>query len=50
MKAGDNLWNLAEKYLGEGYYSKEILELNESLEGNPDKLRLGMVLKIPPEK
>ena len=50
VKDGDNLWNLAEKYLGEGYHSKEILELNESLQGNPDKIRIGMVLKIPPEK
>ncbi|MFP6739100.1 MAG: LysM peptidoglycan-binding domain-containing protein [Planctomycetota bacterium] len=50
VKDGDNLWNLAEKYLGKGHRSKEISELNESVRENPDKLRPGMVLKIPPEK
>ncbi|MEC8895201.1 MAG: LysM peptidoglycan-binding domain-containing protein [Planctomycetota bacterium] len=50
VKDGDKLWNLAEKYLGKGHRFNQIIELNEALRENPDSLRPGMVLKIPPEK
>ena len=50
VKDGDKLWNLAEKYLGKGHRFDQIIELNEALRENPDSLRPGMVLKIPPEK
>lgn len=50
VKDGDKLWNLAIKYLGAGHRSKEISELNEEVRENPDRLRIGMVLKIPPKK
>lgn len=50
VKDGDKLWNLAEKYLGKGHRFGQIIELNEALRENPDSLRPGMVLKIPPEK
>ncbi len=50
VKDGDNLWTLAEKYLGKGHLSKQIIVLNEALREDPDSLRPGMVLKIPPEK
>ena len=51
VKDGDKLWNLAEKYLGAGHRWKKIIVLNtEQLGGNPDRLRLGMKLKIPTKK
>ncbi|MEE3181464.1 MAG: LysM peptidoglycan-binding domain-containing protein [Planctomycetota bacterium] len=50
VKDGDKLWNLAEKYLGKGHRFDQIIELNEALRENPNSLRPGMVLKIPPEK
>lgn len=51
VKAGDKLWNLADKYLGAGHRFKKIIELNkEQLGDNPDRLRLGMKLKIPSKK
>ena len=31
MKKGDNLWNLAKKYLGKGVKMKEIYEANKDV-------------------
>ena len=50
VKDGDRLWLLAEKYLGKGHRFKQIIELNEALQENPDSLKPGMVLRIPPKK
>ena len=51
VKDGDKLWNLAEKYLGAGHLFEKLLKLNkEQLDGNPDRLRPGMKLKIPAKK
>jgi len=51
VKDGDKLWNLAEKYLGAGHRYPEIIELNKNeLDGDPDRLRPGMKLKIPSKK
>ena len=50
VKDGDKLWLLAEKYLGKGHRFKQIIELNEALRENPDSLKPGMVLRIPPKK
>jgi nucleoid-associated protein YgaU len=48
VKDGDKLWNLAEKYLGKGHRFGKIIELNkEELGDNPERLRVGLKLKIP---
>mgnify|MGYP003328514205 FL=1 len=51
VKDGDKLWNLAEKYLGVGHRYGKIIELNKKeLGDNPERLRVGMKLRIPPKK
>lgn len=44
--AGDNLWELAEQYLGNGERFMEIAEANPSLR-NPNRLHIGDELTIP---
>ncbi len=44
--AGDNLWELAEQYLGDGERYMEIAEANPELR-NPNRLHVGMELVIP---
>ncbi|MCO6391930.1 LysM peptidoglycan-binding domain-containing protein [Aliihoeflea aestuarii] len=43
---GDNLWNLAEQYLGNGERWPEIAEANPELR-NPNRLHVGQELTIP---
>jgi len=51
VKDGDKLWNLAEKYLGRGHRYKKIIELNKKeLGDNPERLRVGLKLRIPPKQ
>ena len=51
VKDGDKLWNLAEKYLGGGHRYKKIIELNKKeLGDNPERLRVGLKLRIPPKQ
>ncbi|MCC5828202.1 MAG: LysM peptidoglycan-binding domain-containing protein [Phycisphaeraceae bacterium] len=46
---GDNLWKIAEQYYGEGGNYQRIFEANRVLLGdNPNNLRVGQVLVIPP--
>jgi 5'-nucleotidase len=47
VRKGDTLWSLAEEYLGSGRRWQEIAEANPSV--NPNKLLVGMQLKIPPK-
>ena len=44
VKAKDNLWSIANKYLGSGTKYKEIMKLNNL---TSDLIRPGMTLKIP---
>jgi nucleoid-associated protein YgaU len=53
VKAGDTLTSIAEKIYGESSKStyQDIYEANKALIGdNPDQIKVGMTLKIPPKK
>ncbi|MEP9362178.1 LysM peptidoglycan-binding domain-containing protein [Nocardioides sp. CN2-186] len=48
VKRGDSLWKIAEERLGDGSRYVELVALNEAvLDGRPDFLRPGTVLKVP---
>ena len=48
---GDNLWKLAETYLGDGHRFREIVALNKGkLADRPADLTIGWVLQIPAEE
>lgn len=48
VKAGDNLWKIAEQHLGAGFRHREIFQLNRGLfqEGRSDAVTPGMQLRI----
>lgn len=50
VKAGDNLWKIAEAHYGKGQGDKNglIFEANRPLLTSPDKIYPGQVLRIPP--
>lgn len=52
--AGDSLWRIAQKLLGDGNRYREIVEANKakypSIEKNPDLIYAGWVLEVPVEK
>jgi nucleoid-associated protein YgaU len=53
VKAGDTLTSIAEKIYGEGSKStfQDIYQANKDLIGaDPNQIKVGMVLKIPPKK
>ena len=53
VKAGDTLISIAERIYGESSKStfQDIYEANKALIGdNPDLIKVGMTLKIPPKK
>lgn len=45
--SGDNLWNIAKEYLGDGELYNEIFEMNSSIINNPDLIYAGQELMIP---
>lgn len=48
VREGDNLWDLAQSFLGDGNRYHELVELNRHIVGeNPGFLEQGWVLKIP---
>ncbi|GGG06766.1 peptidoglycan-binding protein LysM [Paenibacillus albidus] len=47
MKAGDNLWSIAKKILGDGQKYKVIQKLNGIKDSELKKLPIGKVLKLP---
>ena len=47
VKAGDCLWNIAKKYLGDGSRYKEIYNLNKDKITNPNLIYPGQVLVMP---
>lgn len=54
VKAGDNLWRIAQDLLGDGNRYRELIEANKdkypSLVKNPDLIHAGWVLEMPVEK
>ena len=53
VKAGDTLTSIAERIYGEGADStfQDIYQANKDLIGDdPNQIKVGMVLKIPPKK
>ena len=48
VQAGDSLWKLAEKYLGDGRHWDRIADANPGQ--NPDKFHVGTSLKIPEQQ
>ena len=47
VKEGDSMWQIAQKYLGDGNRYREILKLNKSLISDSSEISPGMKLKIP---
>lgn len=47
VKAGDTLWRLAQKFLGNGAKYMQIYNLNKDKIKNPDLIKVGWKLRIP---
>jgi nucleoid-associated protein YgaU len=47
VKESDSLWQIAEEQLGSGNRFSEIIQLNQSVLADPEKLEIGMKLKLP---
>jgi nucleoid-associated protein YgaU len=44
---GDNLWNIAHKAYGKGWWYKRIQVANQNMLGESNALRVGMKLRLP---
>jgi nucleoid-associated protein YgaU len=50
VQSGDTLLTIAEQYYGDGTQWRRIYDANKDTIGSdPDKLKIGMKLKIPPK-
>jgi nucleoid-associated protein YgaU len=47
VKESDSLWQIAQEQLGNGNRFSEIMQLNQSVLADPEKLEIGMKLKLP---
>jgi nucleoid-associated protein YgaU len=47
VQAGDSLWRMARRYLGDGARWQELLTLNPGLAAHPDALAAGSVVIVP---
>jgi nucleoid-associated protein YgaU len=51
VQSGDTLLSIAEQYYGDGTQWRRIYDANKDVIGSdPDKLKVGMKLKIPPKQ
>jgi len=51
VKEGDRLSKIAREQCGSVSYVSQIMEMNKDvLKGSPDKLKIGMKLKLPPKQ
>lgn len=48
IQSGDTLWTIAEKFYGKGALWRTIADANKDTLPDPDKPKLGAVLRIPP--
>lgn len=44
---GDSVWRIAKRLLGDWKLGRDIIELNAELQKNPDRLKIGQVIKVP---
>lgn len=49
VEEGDSLWSIAEKHYGDGSLAGRLAEFNGSRAANPDLIRVGVRLRIPPK-
>jgi len=50
VQSGDTLLTIAEQFYGDGTQWRRIYDANKDVIGaDPDKLKIGMKLKIPPK-
>jgi nucleoid-associated protein YgaU len=47
VQSGDSLWQIAEKFLGDGSRYHEIVELNDDILADVEEIPVGMRLKLP---
>jgi len=47
VERGDNLWDIARRFLGDGRRYREIFELNRDQIVDPGVILVGMVLRVP---
>jgi nucleoid-associated protein YgaU len=50
VQSGDNLSKIAKNLLGDGNAWKQIFDANRDVLDDPDKIRPGQTLKIPPRQ
>ncbi|MEQ9248749.1 MAG: tetratricopeptide repeat protein, partial [Nitratireductor sp.] len=50
IKPGETLWSIAVEQLGDGERFREILAINPGLRRNPDLLRAGQEIRLPPQE
>ena len=48
IQSGDTLWSIAEKFYGKGVLWRTIADANKDTLPDPDRPKLGAVLRIPP--
>ncbi len=48
VQSGDSLWQIADKFLGDGNRYYEIVELNGDIIADVEEIAVGMHLKLPP--
>ncbi len=49
VEEGDSLWSIAQRHYGDGSLAGRLAEFNGSRAANPDLIRVGVRLRIPPK-
>ena len=47
VKSGDTLWKIAKEAYGDGSLYPEIFKANQDILSDPDKIKVGQMLRIP---
>lgn len=48
IQGGDTLWTIAEKFYGKGHQWRTIADANKDVMPDPDRPKVGVVIRIPP--